>query len=208
MDRSFFSPAGLFEGLDKLYDASQRFFKRIDKALGLDNDRTKQSEIKAEGSGSLIPEEKPLENQQPEEEQIQQSQPEESKEKTLEDLLATNPTKQTTPEFEKYLTALSDRGNKKPVEQALEKEDGKPADYYEGLAQELEGKIAGKILDAAPKKETDPVGRETFFHKQKPVMASISKNLRDFVQQQVDPKQVGDYYAARASKDESEAGYF
>jgi hypothetical protein len=168
--------------------------------------RTKEPEkAKVKEEGSLIPEEEPVQTQQtvsaPKEEQIQQpTQPDVNKEKTVAELLETNPTKQTTPEFEKYLTALSDRRNEKPVEQALEKENGKPADYYEALAQELEGSVADKILSVAPKKESDPVGREKFLHDQKPVMASISKGLRGFVETKVESALVEDYYKAHAGK--------
>jgi hypothetical protein len=159
---------------------------------------------KAEQAEAKV-EDEPVQTQQtvstPKEEQIQQpTQPDVNKEKTVAELLVTNPTKQTTPEFEKYLTALSDRRNEKPVEQALEKENGKPADYYEALAQELEGSVADKILSVAPKKESDPVGREKFLHDQKPVMASMSKGLRKFVEEKVDSALVEDYYKAHAGK--------
>jgi hypothetical protein len=161
--------------------------------------RTKEPEkakVKEE-EGSLIPEEEPVQTQQTV--SAPEAKPEETKEKTVEELLATNPTKQTTPEFERYLNALVTRAGKKPVEQALEKEAGKPEDYYEALAQELEGGIAGMILGAAPK-ESQPAERAAFLQGRKHLMASISKGLRGFVETKVESALVEDYYKAHAGK--------
>lgn len=113
---------------------------------------------------------------------------------TTEELLAKNPTKQTTPEFERYLNALADRGNGSLVDAALNKETGEPNDYYEALAQELEGQVARRIRDAAPS-EQNPKARKLFLDGQKPIVATISKDLREFVRGKVDSQLVTNFFA-------------
>jgi hypothetical protein len=171
--------------------------RNMAKIWGGHNKEAEQTELKIE-DGPLAPVNETLQTEQTigtsKEEQIQQAT---ESTMTREELLAQNPTQLTTQMFEKYMEALVQRRNEKPVNAALEKEDGKPADYYEALAQELEGQIADDILRVAPKKESDPVGREKFLHDQKPVMASLSKDLRSFVETKVESELVENYYASR-----------
>jgi hypothetical protein len=171
--------------------------RNMAKIWGNGNKETEQAELKVEDK-PLVRENENLKTEQmvgaSREEQIQQS-----TESTMtgEELLTQKPTQLTTQMFEKYMEALVQRKNEKPVEAALEKENGKPADFYEALAQELEGQIADDILRVAPPKELDPVGREKFLRDQKPVMASLSKDLRSFVETKVESELVENYYASR-----------
>ena len=187
---------------DMMRDMAQNYndWKRnMAKIWGGHNKEAEQTELKVE-DGPLAPENETLQTEQTigasKEEQIQQAT---ESTMTREELLAQNPTQLTTQMFEKYMEALVQRRNEKPVNAALEKEDGKPTDYYEALAQELEGQIADDILRVAPKKESDPVGREQFLHDQKAVMACLSKDLRGFVETKVEPELVENHYAARAA---------
>lgn len=165
--------------MSKIFDNSNNSILKI---LGGRKKENAQAEREVEAE-PLVPEDVLLETQQPTPSEL-----------TTAELLAKKTTEQTTPEFERYLSALADRSNGSLVEEALNKKKGEPKDYYEALAQELEGQIARYIRDAAPS-EKNPEEREAFMDKQKPVVAFMSYDLRKFVQRKVALQSVEDFYA-------------
>jgi hypothetical protein len=183
------------ERLTRMAERVRRFNESLqrfeDKVLGRKTKNTEQAEIKVE--------DEPLKTEQTEikaeEEPIQQPvQPEAEKEKTLEEIMKTNPIKQTAPEFERYLKALSAQKDGKPVEKALE--SGEAKDYYEAVAQEMEASVADKILASAPD-EAKPAEREAFMKKQKPIVASMTAKLRPLLQKGSNSNLINSYFAAR-----------
>ena len=116
---------------------------------------------------------------------------------TTEQLLATNPTQLTNEQFVTYLEALEQRGQGAQISDVMKDEKATAANYYEALAQGMEGQVAGQIKTYADG-QTDPEVKEQFLKGQKPMMASISLGLRAFVKENSNQAMVNEYFEARS----------
>ena len=123
---------------------------------------------------------------------------------SAEELLKMNPMNLSTKQFENYLEALGERGDPSLVMSVIDLGNNKSTsiDYYEALAQQLESEVAKQLLVEAGSRK-GPGEKEKFLEEQKPVIVSMSRGLRQFVENYPDRENkdlVNDFFRARMVK--------
>jgi hypothetical protein len=125
---------------------------------------------------------------------VEAKKPEEKKAEPL------NPSKMTAERFGEHLKEVHDRGSAYPDKAILDKPaNHTPDEYYEAVAQVLEGHVARNMLYATAALDDEKKG--AFFDAQKREYTSLAAGLRDFVRTKIDGELVDRFFKERRPAD-------
>ena len=103
----------------------------------------------------------------------------EEPELSVAELLQMNPMDMTVKQFESYLSILDQRGQGDLAMEVILDPQFTLDKYYEALARELEGSVAGQLLGRLESMSAER--KNEVLQEQKPVFAAMSRDLRQFV---------------------------